>query len=158
QLNSAAASFIAVTRACVIDQDAAHRLGRGAEEMSTPLPGYAPLVDQPQVGFVHQCGSLERVSGMFPAEIRTRQTPQFLLDERSELVERSPVAVVPGQQQFGDVFCRTSHGTDLGNSLHPAVAALAGLHSDVAMNCEVQDETVRSGQPESERAGGILPQ
>src|SRR5207249_1845045 len=59
-----AAALDPVLASCPLDQDAAHGLGGGGEE----VPATVPVLDlvhvhQPQVGFVHQGGGLKRLAG-----------------------------------------------------------------------------------------------
>ena len=53
----------------VIDEDAAHHLGRDAEEVRPVLPVDTVLACEPDVRLVDQRGGLERVVGPFPPQI-----------------------------------------------------------------------------------------
>jgi hypothetical protein len=50
----------------VIDQDVAHGLRRGAEELSSALPSLAGFPHKTHVRFVSQCCGLERMPGALP--------------------------------------------------------------------------------------------
>ena len=47
-------ALLPATPTGVVDEDAAHRLGRGAEEVAPVFPGLVPGSDQPQIGFVDE--------------------------------------------------------------------------------------------------------
>ena len=58
---AAAAAFVTLMRAGVVNQDAAHGLRGDSEEVGFALPVDPGLVDQFHVGFVDEGGGLERV-------------------------------------------------------------------------------------------------
>ena len=61
-------------------------------------------VDEPRIGFVHQCRSLERVIGALSAENSRGDTMQLVIDERGEFVEAALIPVDPAAQQFSNVW------------------------------------------------------
>src|SRR5262249_37736565 len=65
----AAAAFVRALGASVIDQDAAHGLGGGREEVP-PAVEVLPLAlaDETEVSLVDQGGGLERLPGLLPGE------------------------------------------------------------------------------------------
>src|SRR5262249_55928126 len=67
----------------VIDQDAAHGLGSGGEEVAAAVE---PLLvaDEPQVGLVDQGGGAEGVAGRFAGHPRCREPAQLVVDEREQ--------------------------------------------------------------------------
>src|SRR5213592_4752570 len=52
-----------------VDQNAAHRLGGGAEEMFAILERRSLIANQAQPGFVHQRSGLERLPWSFPSNL-----------------------------------------------------------------------------------------
>jgi hypothetical protein len=79
------AAFLAFPLSGVIDQDSAHGLSADGEKMGAALPIDTGLVDEPQIGFVHQGGWLEGVIGSFVAEMACREGFEFVVDKRHEL-------------------------------------------------------------------------
>ena len=75
-----------VMLAGVIEQDASHLGGRDCQEMS-PAFERRTLVDQADVGFVHQGRGLQRVFAALAAEVGAGQTMQLVIDQRQELVD-----------------------------------------------------------------------
>ena len=71
-------------RACV-DEDAAHGLGRGGEEVAAAVPaGCVGRADQPEVGLVDEGGRLEGVAGGLPVEPGGGEVPELVVDEREQ--------------------------------------------------------------------------
>src|SRR5262245_30365554 len=85
----------------VIDQNSSHQLRGHAEKLRAVSPIDSCLVDQPQPGFVNQSGGLQRVSRVFPAKVIVGYSPQLLINNGKELIERRPVAGAPGDQPLG---------------------------------------------------------
>ena len=72
-----------------LDEDAAHGLGGGGEEVSAAVPMLRFLhVHQPQVRLVDQRGGLERLAGLFLGQLLAGELPQFVVDQRQELRRR----------------------------------------------------------------------
>ena len=69
--------------------------------MRAVLPVRVRLVNETQVGFVHQCRSLHRVARTFTAHVMMSQPAQFFMDQRHQLIKGSPVPVTPGDEQLG---------------------------------------------------------
>ena len=69
----AAAAFAAFVLAGVIDQYAANDLSADGEEMGSPLPLDAGLVDELEIGFVNESRRLEGVIGALAAEMSRSQ-------------------------------------------------------------------------------------
>ena len=69
----AAAALLPALAAGALDQDAAHGLGRGGEEVAAavPVPGLLG-VDQPEVRLVDQGGGLERLAGLLLGQLAGR--------------------------------------------------------------------------------------
>src|SRR5262245_14025208 len=76
--------------ACGLDEDAAHGLGRGCEEVTAAVPArQVGGTDQSEVGFVDQGGRLEGVVGRLGRHSRCGKLTQFVVDE-GEQVGSSP--------------------------------------------------------------------
>jgi len=60
----------------VVDQDAAHQLGRDSEEVSTIPPSHMVGINQLEVNLIDKLRGLEGVPGLFP-----RQVVQFAVNE-----------------------------------------------------------------------------
>ena len=43
---------------------------------------FAPLPNKSQVGFMHECRGIERLSGLLMGQLLRRQPPQFSVDQR----------------------------------------------------------------------------
>jgi hypothetical protein len=63
-----------------LDQDAAHRLGRGGQKMATI--GELLIANQTQVRLVHQRGGVHGMPRFFVSEFLSRQTPQLIVNQR----------------------------------------------------------------------------
>jgi hypothetical protein len=90
--------------ACRFDEDAAHGLGRGGEEMAAAVP--VPLgfgVHQPQVGLVNQGGRLEGLAGLLLGHLRGGQLAQLVVDQWQELRGGVRVALLHRGQDAGNL-------------------------------------------------------
>ena len=68
-----------------LDEDAAHGLGRGGEEVPPAVPVLGQVAaDQPEVGLVDQGGRLERLARVLAPEPRGGELAQLGVDEREE--------------------------------------------------------------------------
>ena len=107
-----------------LDEDAAHGLGGGGEEVIPPVPmPLVTLADQPQVGFVNQGGRFQRLPRLLLGEALGSQSAQFIVDEWQQLGRRMPVASL-------DVAQDASHVAHVGSVYHMKfmpVAASLGL-------------------------------
>ena len=88
----AAAAFERVPRAGPLDQDLTHRVRGNRAEVRPVLPAIGTILQKTKVGFVHERGRLQRLSGTFPTQVVRRQTPQLAIDERHQRLERRPIA------------------------------------------------------------------
>ena len=70
----------------MIHENTPDHLRRNAEEMSAILPPNVSLIDHPQIGFMHQCGALQRVIRPLLAEIAASQSTQLAVDEWRKLL------------------------------------------------------------------------
>jgi hypothetical protein len=77
---------VAALAAGVFDEDAAHGLGRGGEEVAPAVPlRRVRWSDQPQVGLVDQGGGLEGLARLLPGDPRRCELPKLVVDERQQL-------------------------------------------------------------------------
>jgi hypothetical protein len=67
-----------------------------------------PRAGQPQEGFMHQGGGLQRLGAIFPPQVRGGQFLQFVVDERNHGVQGLPIPGVNPLQQFRDFHGRLS--------------------------------------------------
>lgn len=96
----------------MVDQNAAHHLGRDSEEMVPILPPCAGLIDEPHVGLVHEGGRLQRMAGAFARKVPPGQRTQFVIDAIEQLFVGILHAVGSVDQQIGDFLPRRHrHGT-----------------------------------------------
>ena len=71
--------------------------------MSAVLPFHPLVVRQAHVRFIYQGGRLKAVAGPLSAHIAARQAMQFLVNDRSKLLERALIPFAPGPEQDTDV-------------------------------------------------------
>ncbi len=72
--------------------------------MGAVLPLHVALVHQPEVSFVNQCRALQSMIGALPAQVPARQTPQFAINERRQVLERLLIALAPVDEQPRDIL------------------------------------------------------
>src|SRR5262249_16125098 len=81
------------------DEDAAHGLGRGGEEVAAAVPlRRVGRADQAEVGLVDQGGGLEGLAGLLLRQLGPRQLPQFVVDEGQQLVGGLRVSLLDSTQ------------------------------------------------------------
>ena len=69
----------------LLDQDFAHGLGRGGEEVTAPVPAAGGLAHEPQVGLVDESRRLERLSVPSLCHQAASQLAQFRIEKRQQL-------------------------------------------------------------------------
>ena len=82
-----------------LDQDAAHRLGRGGEEVAAAVPGAVLAVaDEPEICVVNQRRGVQRLPRPLAGQPGCGEPPEFVVDQREEVAGRRRVrpAVLPG--------------------------------------------------------------
>src|SRR5262249_32740181 len=87
----------------VVHEDPPHRLRRDPEEVSPVLPVDAPLIDETEVGLVHEGGRLERVIGSLGPEVGGGEPPQLPVNEWQEPVEGARFAAAPFLEKRSDI-------------------------------------------------------
>src|SRR5262249_41888290 len=98
-----AAVFPAAFLARVFNQDAAHGLSRGAEEMRAILPLVARAADEPEKSFMNQSGRLQRLAGGLLDHLRGGQTTQFVVYQREQFLSGSRVALLGAVEDACDL-------------------------------------------------------
>jgi hypothetical protein len=80
-----AAVFEPVFAASGFDQDSAHGLGRGGEEVPAAVPA-VPIAspDQPEIRLIDEGGRLQGVVGGLARHLRGSELPQFVVNERKQ--------------------------------------------------------------------------
>jgi hypothetical protein len=75
-----------------LDEDAAHRLGSGGEEVPAIVPAVVVhKADDSQVRLVNKGGGVEGVIGCFGGHARGRELPQLVVHERKQVGRGLPV-------------------------------------------------------------------
>jgi hypothetical protein len=72
----------------VLDEDAAHGLGGGGEEMTATAPARVLRPDQPQIRLVHQGRRLERLAGLLLRQLLCRQLAQLVVNQGQKSLGR----------------------------------------------------------------------
>lgn len=81
-----------------------HRFSRCGEEMAPAVPALGLVhINQPNVGFVNQGGSLQRLSRLLLRHPLRRQLAQLIIDQRQQLLGGTRVALFDGREDAGDV-------------------------------------------------------
>jgi hypothetical protein len=82
-----------VLASSVLDQDAAHGLGRGGEEVASAIPRLLRVrSNKPQVRLVDEGGRLQRLPGLLRRQTGGCESPQFVVDDRQQVVGRPAAA------------------------------------------------------------------
>ena len=68
------------------DQNAPHCFSSSAKEMGPACPLLTLISYQPEPGLMDERGGLERVSGRLISHLMRRQTAQFVIDQRQQLI------------------------------------------------------------------------
>jgi hypothetical protein len=98
------APFGTLLVACAIEENPAHRLGRGSKEMSATVPALDfGRIDEPEIRLVDEGGGLERMPGLFLRQLQGGQLAQFVVHERQELLGGLGIALLDGRQDSGYV-------------------------------------------------------
>src|SRR5262245_3564506 len=79
----------------VVDENAAHGLGGGSNEMTAVIPMQSSLATQPpQVGFVDQPSRLQRLPRLLLTQMSRRQLAQLFADQGQKLLRGAWVALL----------------------------------------------------------------
>src|SRR5262249_53809741 len=87
-----------------VEDNPAHGLGRGGEEVAAAVPVPRLLdIDQPNIGFMDQGRGLERLAGLLVRPFRPGQPTHFLIDQGQQLLRRQGVTLLDGRKDAGHV-------------------------------------------------------
>ena len=90
-----------------LDQDAAHRLGGGREEVTAAVPVLVcTTAYQPQISLVNEGRGIQRLTRLFLGQFARRQAPQFVVHERQQLLGGVRVALFNGGENDGNLIHR----------------------------------------------------
>ena len=119
------AAYVPVRRA-LLDENAPHGLGGSCKEMAPAVPMLGLVnIDQPDVRLVDQRGGLKRLAGILLGHLCSGQLPQFVVDQRQQLLGGGGVALFDGAEDMCDV----AHGHARWREIAcPQFIMLTGLH------------------------------
>ena len=90
----APATPLAIVMFSMVYQNAAHSRGRDGEKMRAVLEADAG-VRKPEIGFVNQCRSSERVTGPFMTKVTASKPAQAVVYKRHQILGRVCIPVPP---------------------------------------------------------------
>ena len=61
------------------------------------------LLDQAQVGFMHQRRGLQQMIGAFASHVIRCEAAQFVIDQRHELLQACLIPIAPCLEHFGNL-------------------------------------------------------
>jgi len=85
-----------------VNENAAHRLGRGGEKVSPAIP-LIFVADETQPGFVDEGGGLKRLARRFVRHFVGGETAQLFIDQRQQLLGGSGIALLSGLEDASDI-------------------------------------------------------
>ena len=88
----------------IVDEDAAHRLGRSSEKVGAILPRRLTVAPEAQPRLVDQRRGLERLTGRFAGQLQRGEFPQLAVDKGQNRIRRSGVAISGTVQQNSKVI------------------------------------------------------
>lgn len=84
----------------IFDENSPHCFRRGGKEVPAAIPVRGLLdVHQPDVGCVHERGSLKRLSRLLVYQPLRRQPPQFIVNQRQKLAGGVRITLIHGVDQ-----------------------------------------------------------
>jgi hypothetical protein len=89
------AAFLRRVSPRVVDEDTPHHLCGDREEVAPAVEVHLALIDEAQVGLVHQRGGLEGVVGTLVPQLPCRDPAELQVDEGQELVACGRIAAAP---------------------------------------------------------------
>src|SRR5262249_47198951 len=103
-------SFLGGFATCLVNQDAAHGLGGGGEEVAAAVPVLGLFdIHQAQIGLVDQGRGLEGLSRLFLSQQLGREPAQFVVDQGDEWLGGGRVALLDGRQDARDLTHWRNH-------------------------------------------------
>jgi hypothetical protein len=109
----AAAAFLGLLAAGLVDADVTHSRRRRREEMAAVVvaafASVARRSHHAQVGFVQEGRGIERLPGLVPRQLGRRQLAQLVIDERQELAAGVRVARFDSGQDARDLGHAREH-------------------------------------------------
>jgi hypothetical protein len=88
----------------VVDEDAAHGLGAGGEEVAARVPPLNGVsIHQSEVRFMDERRRLQGLSRLFSGQLRCRQFAQFVVDEWQQSARGAWVALLDAREDSGDL-------------------------------------------------------
>jgi len=94
----------ALLAARLLDEDAAHGLRRGGEEMAAMFPFLLRVrIHQTDIRFMHKRRRFQCLTRRFPRQLGSRQTPQLLVDHRQQPLGSGLITAPNRVKDLGDV-------------------------------------------------------
>ncbi len=87
----------------LLNQDAAHRLGRGTQEMTATLPGLFRAANQAKICLMDQRGRLQGLARLLLGHFLGGKLAQFIVDQRQKLLGGFRIALLDGAQDVRNV-------------------------------------------------------
>jgi hypothetical protein len=103
-----AAALQTMARSRMIHEYSTDNLCRHSEELCPVAPVDAVVVHEANECFMNQRGWLQRVARVFGSPTPLRNALKLGVNQRHEFVQRSRLALIPLQQECGDVGSRFS--------------------------------------------------
>jgi hypothetical protein len=98
-----ASSLPGVVRPRKVYENPAHNLGRCSEKMRPILPVGGLDVHQMQVGLMHQCSGLERISRTLVPHIPAGNTTEVVIDQGRQTLQGRWVSTAPSPDEGGNL-------------------------------------------------------
>src|SRR6516162_7096922 len=89
--------------ASVVNKHPPHLTCGQCVEMRSVLPVGSPGIDKAQICFVDGSGGLKWMAASFPGHVAVSPAVKFVVNERSQPVQRLPIASAPRSQELGDI-------------------------------------------------------
>src|SRR5437868_3337969 len=89
-----AATLLALLAANRLDKYPPHSLRCRGKEMPPAIPIPLTASDQPQPGFMHQCGGLQSLTRRLIRQLVRRQLAQLVVDQRQQFLGGFGIAVM----------------------------------------------------------------
>ena len=97
------AALLVAPGARMVDQDVPHDPRRYGKKVSAVPPRDVLRIDEPQVRLIDQCRRLQAVARVLVPHVLSRDSMEFVVDERQQLLECARVSFTPLEQETGHV-------------------------------------------------------